>query len=46
MYEQLEAILTVHFQDQKLLSTALTHRSFIYESAGEGQSSNERLEFL
>jgi len=25
---------------------ALTHRSFIYESAGEGQSSNERLEFL
>ncbi|HEU5229310.1 MAG TPA: ribonuclease III domain-containing protein, partial [Ktedonobacteraceae bacterium] len=46
MYEQLEAILNVHFQDQKLLSMALTHRSFIYESAGEGQSSNERLEFL
>jgi ribonuclease-3 len=25
---------------------ALTHRSYIYETAGEGQSSNERLEFL
>ncbi|HLG61842.1 MAG TPA: ribonuclease III [Ktedonosporobacter sp.] len=46
MYEQLEEILKVHFQDKKLLSMALTHRSFIYESAGEGQSSNERLEFL
>src|SRR5579883_3382876 len=46
MYEQLEEILKVHFQDKKLLRMALTHRSFIYESAGEGQSSNERLEFL
>src|SRR5437763_16407426 len=25
---------------------ALTHRSYIYETAGEGQHSNERLEFL
>ncbi len=46
MYEQLEHILEVHFQDRKLLSLALTHRSYIYETAGEGQSSNERLEFL
>ncbi len=46
MGKQLEEILNVHFQDNKLLSMALTHRSFIYESAGEGQSSNERLEFL
>jgi ribonuclease III len=46
MYEQLETILGVHFQDQKLLELALTHRSYIYETPGEGQTSNERLEFL
>ena len=46
MYEQLEEILQVHFQDYNLLNLALTHRSFIYEGPGEGQSSNERLEFL
>jgi len=42
----LEAILGVHFRDPLLLTMALTHKSFIYEIAGEGQSSNERLEFL
>ena len=46
MYEQLEAVLGIHFQDSQLLQLALTHRSYIYETAGAGQSSNERLEFL
>jgi ribonuclease-3 len=46
MHEELEKILQVHFQDPNLLTLALTHRSYIYESAGAGQSSNERLEFL
>jgi ribonuclease III len=46
MHEELEEILGVHFQDGQLLRLALTHRSYIYETAGTGQSSNERLEFL
>ena len=46
MQEQLEEVLAVHFQDRQLLQLALTHRSYIYETAGAGQSSNERLEFL
>ena len=44
--ELLEEALEVHFQDQALLIMALTHRSYIYETHGEGMSSNERLEFL
>ncbi len=46
MHEQLEEILEIHFRDPQLLTLALTHRSFIYETAGLGQHSNERLEFL
>ncbi len=46
MYELLEEALEVHFQNQALLRLALTHRSYIYETAGAGLSSNERLEFL
>ncbi|BCL80148.1 ribonuclease 3 [Ktedonobacteria bacterium brp13] len=46
MHEQLEEILKVHFQDPALLTLALTHRSYIYETPGAGLSSNERLEFL
>jgi len=46
MHQQLENILGIHFQNPALLQMALTHRSFIYETAGEGQTSNERLEFL
>ena len=46
MYELLEKALDIHFQDPALLYLALTHRSYIYETPGEGQSSNERLEFL
>jgi ribonuclease III len=44
--ERLEQALGMHFQDSELLSLALTHRSYIYETPGAGQSSNERLEFL
>src|SRR5881392_3583947 len=44
--EQLEQVLGMHFQHPELLSLALTHRSYIYETPGAGQSSNERLEFL
>jgi ribonuclease-3 len=44
--ERLELALGMHFQDPELLSLALTHRSYIYETPGAGQSSNERLEFL
>jgi ribonuclease-3 len=46
MHEELEKILGVQFQDAALLTLALTHRSYIYETPGEGQRSNERLEFL
>ncbi len=46
MYEQLEQSLGVHFRNLKLLSLALTHRSYIYETPGVEQNSNERLEFL
>ncbi len=45
-YEQVEEVLGLHFHDRQLLYMALTHRSYIYETAGEGQTSNERLEFL
>ncbi|HLI09915.1 MAG TPA: ribonuclease III [Ktedonobacteraceae bacterium] len=46
MAETLEDILGIHFQDPALLQLALTHRSYIYETPGVGQESNERLEFL
>lgn len=46
MYEQLEQSLGVQFHNSKLLSLALTHRSYIYETPGVEQNSNERLEFL
>src|SRR5438876_11603880 len=45
-WKGLEQMLGVHFQNSELLSLALTHRSYIYETPGAGQSSNERLEFL
>ncbi|MFL5625218.1 MAG: ribonuclease III [Ktedonobacteraceae bacterium] len=46
MHEELEEALGIHFRDPALLNLALTHRSYIYETPGEGRSSNERLEFL
>ena len=45
-HESLQEALGISFLDPALLHMALTHRSFIYETAGEGQHSNERLEFL
>lgn len=42
----LQEILGIHFENPALLNLALTHRSYIYETPGEGQNSNERLEFL
>jgi len=38
--------LNYQFQNQKLLTTALTHRSYLNEHRGENLVSNERLEFL
>jgi ribonuclease-3 len=46
MDETLEQTIGIHFQNPELLQLALTHRSYIYEVAGEGKASNERLEFL
>jgi len=46
MHETLEETSGIHFENASLLQEALVHRSYIYESAGEGLSSNERLEFL
>src|ERR1700674_271586 len=46
MYDALEEKLGIHFRDGSLLKLALTHRSYIYETSGEGLNSNERLEFL
>ncbi len=46
MSELLEETLGIHFHDPALLQLALTHRSYIYESHGEGQCSNERLVLL
>jgi ribonuclease-3 len=46
MHEQLEEVLGIHFQNSQILQEARTHRSYIYETAGVGQPSNERLEFL
>ena len=46
MYETLEETASIHFENTSLLQQALVHRSYIYEFAGEGLSSNERLEFL
>jgi len=44
--ELLAEALGIHFEDPTLLQLALTHRSYIYETPGEGRFSNERLEFL
>jgi len=46
MHDTLEEISGIHFENPSLLQQALVHRSYIYETAGEGLSSNERLEFL
>jgi ribonuclease III len=42
----LEQALGHAFADRRLLTDALTHRSYAYEFAAPGVTSNERLEFL
>jgi ribonuclease III len=42
----LEERLTYHFRDIDLLSTALTHRSYVNENQQMAASDNERFEFL
>jgi len=42
----LEAALGYRFRDGALCQTALTHTSWLNETAAEGRSDNERLEFL
>jgi ribonuclease-3 len=44
--EELEDVLGYNFKDRKLLSEALTHRSYHHENPSEAVSYNERLEFL
>ncbi len=44
--EALEERLGYRFRDRSLLETALTHRSYANEHAGEGASDNEKLEYL
>lgn len=41
-----EELLGVTFRDPKLLSQALTHRSYAHEASLESGETNERLEFL
>ena len=44
--DQLQKRLGVNFNNLKLLSQALVHRSYLNETTGQGLESNERLEFL
>ena len=42
----LEGKITYRFSDINLLSTALTHRSYVNENQQQAVSDNERMEFL
>jgi ribonuclease-3 len=44
--KRLEGILQASFSDMSLLSSAVTHRSFLNENRDIGHDHNERLEFL
>lgn len=44
--QALEAAFGIRFRDQALLRAALTHRSYLNESADSEAADNERLEFL
>ena len=46
LLDELEARLGHRFRDRALLATALTHTSWLNESAVPGRADNERLEFL
>ncbi len=45
-HERLQDTLRYRFRDPRLLVTALTHRSHVYEQGRDAGSSYERLEFL
>jgi ribonuclease-3 len=42
----LEESLGYHFSDKRVITEALTHRSFYHENPGKADAYNERLEFL
>jgi len=44
--KQVEKQIGVKFRNRELLTTALTHRSYVNERTGEAVPDNERLEFL
>ena len=44
--DRLQESLQYRFRDQRLLDTALTHRSFVNENPSPARPDNERLEFL
>jgi ribonuclease-3 len=44
--KSLENSIGIHFNNEDLLKTALTHRSYLNENFGNDISNNERLEFL
>ncbi|MDI6800683.1 MAG: ribonuclease III [Thermodesulfovibrionales bacterium] len=44
--EELEGFLGYQFKDKRLLTQALTHKSYYHENPGECSDYNERLEFL
>jgi ribonuclease-3 len=46
LLDELEGRLGHRFRDRALLETALTHTSWLNESAAPGRADNERLEFL
>ncbi len=46
LFSRLESDIGYRFSDRRLLLSALTHRSYIYESRKFGMRDNQRLEFL
>lgn len=46
MYEKLETLIDITFQDHLLYQTAFTHRSYLNEHRHLNRDHNERLEFL
>ncbi len=44
--QQFQRAIGMRFKTPTLLRQALTHRSFVYDHAGDGRESNERMEFL
>jgi len=45
-FKQFESKIDYHFEDERLLEQAFTHRSYLNENRMSGREHNERLEFL